>query len=235
MWFGTDGGLVKYDGRRIQKLATDGAAAARVLALKLDGDGVLWIGTEAGAARLINSDIKPIPETRDSAVTAIITPEAGRALMTSEQGEVFDCETARDGSLAVRKIKPEDHPLLTIESRGHAPLHLASLALVDNTLIVGTRSRGLLAIDANLMKAGATMTPDLIKEILSRPRAFFVEAIETDARGHAWFGAETSAEDSGFYEASDLMRPGKIGAGTGARWRWPRSQGEALTRIAVAD
>jgi hypothetical protein len=32
MWFGTDSGLVKYDGRRIQKIATDGPAAARVLA-----------------------------------------------------------------------------------------------------------------------------------------------------------------------------------------------------------
>jgi signal transduction histidine kinase/ligand-binding sensor domain-containing protein len=215
MWFGTDGGLVKYDGRRIQKMATDGPAAARVLALKLDRDGVLWMGTDAGAARLINGEIKTIPETRDSTVTAIITPEAGRALMTSEQGEVFDCATARDGSLTVRKIKPEDHPLLTIESRGHAPLRLTSLTLIDTTLIVGTRSRGLLAIDTNQMRVSSTMTPDLIKEILSRPRAFFVDAIETDARGRLWFGAETSAEDSGFYGSADLMHPEKIGAGTG--------------------
>lgn len=84
MWFGTDGGLVKYDGRRIQKIATDGPAAARVFALKIDREEVLWIGTDAGAARLINAELKPIPETRDSAVTAIITPEAGRAMMTSE-------------------------------------------------------------------------------------------------------------------------------------------------------
>ena len=215
MWFGTDGGLVKYDGRRIQKLAPDGPAAARVLALKLNGDSVLWIGTDAGAARLINGEIKPIPETRDSAVTAIITPETGRAMMTSEQGEVFDCATARDGSLAVHMIKPDDHPLLTIESRGHAPLRLTSLALTGSTLTIGTRSRGLLAIDSNQMKAGATRMPDLVKEILSRPRAFFVEAIETDARGRLWFGAETSAEDSGFYDGRDLMRPAKIGAGMG--------------------
>ncbi len=215
MWFGTDGGLVKYDGRRIQKTTTDGPAAARVLALKLDPDRVLWMGTDAGAARIINGEIKSIPETRDRAVTAIITPERGRAMMTSEQGEIFDCATARDGSLAVHQIKPDDHPLLTIESRGHAPLRLTSLALIDNTLIVGTRSRGLIAIDAARMKAGATMMPDFIKEILSRPRAFFVEAIEIDARGRLWFGAETSAEDSGVYNASDLMQPEKIGGATG--------------------
>ena len=215
MWFGTDGGLVKYDGRRIQKLATDGPAAARVLALKLDDDGVLWIGTDAGAARLINGEIKLIPETRNSAVTAIITPDTGRAMMTTEQGEIFDCSTAGDGSLAVHTIKPDDHPLLTIESRGHAPLRLTSLALIDNTLIAGTRSRGLLAFDSTPIKAGATLPPDFVKEILSRPRAFFVDAIETDARGRLWFGAETSAEDSGFYDGGDLMRPEKIGLATG--------------------
>src|SRR5258706_14326059 len=53
MWFGTDGGLVKYDGRRIQKIATDGPAAARVLPLKLDRECVLWMGADAGASRLI--------------------------------------------------------------------------------------------------------------------------------------------------------------------------------------
>ena len=214
MWFGTDGGLVKYDGRRIQKLAADGPSA-RVLALKLDRENLLWIGTDAGAARLINGEIKTIRETQASAVTAIITPEAGRALMTSDQGEIFDCSTARDGAPTVHKIEPGDHPLLTIESRDHAPLRFTSLALTDSALIVGTRSRGLLAIDATQMKAGATRTSDLVKEIRSRPRAFFVEAIETDARGRLWFGAETSAEDSGFYDGGDLMRPEKIRAGTG--------------------
>ena len=215
MFLGTDRGLVKYDGRRIQKIATEGPAAARVLALKLDSEGVLWIGGDAGAARLINGEIKPIPETRDSVVSAIITPETGRALMTSEQGEIFDCVTSRDGLLSVATIDPGDHPLLGVEARGHAPLRLSSLALSDNTLIVGTRSRGLLSIDKTQMETGAARTPDLVKEVLSRPRAFFVEAIEIDAGGRLWFGVETSREDSGFYDGRDLMRPEKIGAGSG--------------------
>jgi len=215
MWFGTDGGLAKYDGRRVQKLAADGPAAARVRALKLDHEGVLWIGSDAGAARLINGEIKPVPETQESVITAIITPEAGRAVMTSEQGEVFDCSTARDGSLLTHTISSVNHPLLTIESRGRAPLQLTSLALIESTLIVGTHSRGLLAIDAEQWKARAATSADPVKEILSRPRAFFVEAIETDSRGHVWFGAETSAEDSGLFDASDLSHPQKVGAGLG--------------------
>ncbi len=214
MWFGTDSGLVKYDGRRIQKIATQGPGAARVLALKLDSEGTLWVGSDAGAARLINGEIKPIPETQSSAITAIANPDGARTLMTTEQGEIFDFSSAPDGSLIVNTIKPDDHPILTIESRRHAPLQLTSLALIDNQLIVGTRSRGFLAVDATQMNSGAK-TPDFITEILSRPRAFFVQAVETDARGGLWFGAETSAEDSGLYNGSDLMRPEKIGAVTG--------------------
>lgn len=215
MWFGTDSGLAKYDGRRVQKLATDGPAAARVRVLKLDREGILWIGSDAGAARLIDGEIKPIPDTQGSFITAIITPEAGRALMTSRQGEIFDCSTARDGSLLIHKISSENHPLFTIESRGRTPVQLTSLALVEGTLIVGTHSRGLLAIDAAQLKAGAGATATLVRELLSRPRAFFVEAIETDSRGRVWFGADTSAEDSGLYDASDLTHPEKIGAGLG--------------------
>jgi signal transduction histidine kinase/ligand-binding sensor domain-containing protein len=214
MWFGTDSGLAKYDGRRVQKLATEGVAAPRIRALKLDRDGILWIGSDAGAARLINSEIKPIPETQSSVITSIITPESGHAVMASEQGEIFDCSTAHDGSLSVRKIKPEDHPLLTIESRGHAPLQLTSLALIENNLIVGTHSRGLIAIDPAQLKTGS-LTAELVKEVPSRPRAFFVEAIETDQHGHIWFGSETSVEDSGLYYARDLIHPEKIGAGLG--------------------
>src|SRR5262249_19973739 len=53
LWFGTDYGLVRYDGRNVE---TPNEAALlpsrRILALKLDHHGRLWIGTDAGAARL---------------------------------------------------------------------------------------------------------------------------------------------------------------------------------------
>lgn len=213
MWFGTDSGLVKYDGRRVQRIATEGPAASRVQALRFDQDGTLWIGSEAGAARLINGELKTIAETLGSAVTAIITRETGRALMTTEQGEIIACSTARDGSLAVRKIKPEDHPLLNTESKAHA-LELTSLSLNGNTVIVGTRGRGLLAVDTGQPNA-STKLPDRITEILSRPRAFFVNALEADSQGQLWFGAETSADDSGLYAGRDLTRPEKVGTSIG--------------------
>src|SRR5262245_43743079 len=39
LWFATDGGLAKYDGRRIQAVTDDALPAGRVLALKLGAGG----------------------------------------------------------------------------------------------------------------------------------------------------------------------------------------------------
>src|SRR5205085_1166039 len=48
-----------------------------------------------------------------------------------------------------------------------------------------------------------------------RPRAFFVEALTTDADGKLWFGARARGADSGLYQASEPLRPAKLGAALG--------------------
>src|SRR5439155_3506320 len=63
LWFGTDGGLAKYDGRRTQAITSDQLPQGRILALKVDDAGTLWIGTENGAARYISGAFKNIKET----------------------------------------------------------------------------------------------------------------------------------------------------------------------------
>ena len=89
-WFATDGGLARYDGRRTNAINADGLPPGRILALKVDGFGALWIGTENGAARLANGKFTPIRETAGKVITAIITPQHDRAIMSSESGEIFD-------------------------------------------------------------------------------------------------------------------------------------------------
>ncbi|MCI0485920.1 MAG: ATP-binding protein [Blastocatellia bacterium] len=204
MWFGTDGGLVRYDGQRIQKAATDGPVAGRVHALRFDPEGSLWVGTEAGAVRLKDGRIDSIPETEGKTITAIITPSASRAVMASSQGVIFDCSISTDGPISVRTIGPDQHYLLTIDSDQRIPLPLTSLALAGEILIIGTRSRGLLAIEHNE-----------VKEIPARPRAFFVEAIETDPQGHLWFGAQAKGEGGGLYSGGDPVNPARVDMGTG--------------------
>src|SRR5262245_26554692 len=51
LWFGTFGGLVRFDGYAFTVFDPDntpGLASARVTTLHEDRRGVLWIGTEAG-------------------------------------------------------------------------------------------------------------------------------------------------------------------------------------------
>ena len=202
MWFGTDGGLAKYDGRRTQAIAAESLSAKRVLALKLDYDGVLWVGTESGATRLVGGQFRFIDETAGKVITSIITPERGRAILASEEGVIFDCRANADDSLSIKTIPGK--PLESADFERPGPLNLTSLALKDDRLYVGTRSRGVISIDANS-----------VSEIRSTPRPFFVESIETDGRGRLWYGAKAKAEESGLYEAGDPLRPQKIGTGLG--------------------
>ncbi|HEY0407805.1 MAG TPA: two-component regulator propeller domain-containing protein [Pyrinomonadaceae bacterium] len=203
MWFGTDGGLAKYDGRRTQAITADGLPQGRVLALRLDAEGALWVGTEAGATRLAGGEFRPVLETAGQAITAIIAPERGRVLLSSEQGMIFDCRTDETRALNVRRL-PEQ-PLTSVDVERPGRLQLTSLAIHEATLYAGTRSRGLLAFTG----AGE------VKEITSKPRAYFVEAMEVDSRGHLWHGAKARNDDSGLYEATDPWHPVKVGANIG--------------------
>lgn len=202
MWFGTDGGLAKYDGRRTQAITAEGLPQGRVLALRLDADDALWIGTEAGATRLLNGEFRPVLETAGQTITAIITPERGRVVLASEQGVIFDCRAGDNLALSVKTI-PEQ-PLTSADTDKPGKLNLTSLAYANGMLYAGTRSRGVLLISNNTAQ-----------EIFSTPRAFFVEALEVDARGVLWTGAKARGNDGGLYEAADPLHPSKMDVNTG--------------------
>jgi signal transduction histidine kinase len=202
MWFGTDGGLAKYDGRRTQVLTIEGLISKRVLALKLDEDGVLWVGTEDGAGAFFDGEFSLISETTGKTITAIITPERGRAILASEQGSIYDCRINADKSFSVKTI-PEK-PLTSADFDRPGALNLTSLAMKGGVLYIGTRSRGVIAVENNE-----------VREIFSNPRPFFVEAIEMDSKGRLWYGAKAKTEESGLYQAGDALRPVKTGAGLG--------------------
>ncbi|HJR08025.1 MAG TPA: two-component regulator propeller domain-containing protein [Pyrinomonadaceae bacterium] len=203
MWFGTDNGLARYDGRRTQSVAIEGfASASRVLALKFDAGGTLWAGTDAGAARLASGGtFRAIEETRGKVVTAILPRDGGGAWLATAQGQIFECSTAgADGRVNARALNSE--VLQSADADRPGALELTSLVAGEGGVIyAGTRSRGLLSFDGGEAK-----------EINSRPRAYFVEALERDARDVVWVGARG---ESGLYESSDPLRPVRTGEGLG--------------------
>jgi signal transduction histidine kinase/ligand-binding sensor domain-containing protein len=215
-WFATDGGLARYDGRRTNAINAEGLPPGRVLALKADESGALWIGTDNGAARLTNSKFETIKETAGKVITTIITPQPGRAIMASETGQIFDCQVKQPAArsetnqlsqgespfFSVRTIP--DQPLQSADKDHPGPLKITSLALVGEKLYAGTQSRGLIVIENGEAR-----------EVTSKPRSYFVNALEVDSHGRLWTGARARAEDSGLFDNDDPLKPAKANASTG--------------------
>ncbi len=230
MWFATDGGLAKYDGRRTQAITSGGLPQGRVLSLKLDDDGALWIGTDNGATRLANGKFDLVKETEGKVITAIITPQKGRAMMATENGVIFDCrvkpaggfpqsaneaEKAASVTFEVHSIPAQ--PLQSADKDQPGLLKITGLALIRDTLYAGTQSRGLMTIENGEAK-----------EIQTKPRSFFINALETDAHGRLWVGARGRPEESALFDQSDPLKPAKANAPTGPVTAITRGAGEDI-------
>lgn len=196
MWFGTEAGLAKFDGRRTQTISINGLAPGRVLALQSDADGGLWIGTETGAARLIDGRFEAISEINGHSIVAIITPERGRALLASEQGNIFDCRIQTDGSRRTEPLLTQQ--LQSADRDQPGPLQLTSLMMVNQTLFAGSFSRGVLAI-----------ADGQAREFETRPASFFVRAMHADPSGKLWVGLRVKKEEPALltgWEVSKVAR-----------------------------
>ena len=198
-------------------MTADGLPTGRVLALKADESGALWIGTENGAARLMNDKFETIKETAGKVITAIITPERDHAIMASEAGQIFDCRITQPAAsrLAVTDAERNPPPTLTVRAIPEQALQsadkdqpgllkLTSLAIFNGTLYAGTQSRGIVEIQNGEAK-----------EVVSKPRSFFINALETDVQGKLWAGVRAGKDESAVFDESDPLKPTRVNASTG--------------------
>ena len=221
MWFGTDAGLARYDGRRVQSVTSEGLAGPRVRALRVDAGGALWVGADSGAyVRPAGAqEFRPVEEARGKSVLAVAAAdEPGRALLATADGVVFDCRLGPDGAPAARQIG--ERLTAAAGKQQPQPVELSSLAVGGETVVVGTRGRGLVTIEPG----GAA------KELAARPRAFYVEALARDSGGALFFGAQAPAAESGLYRV-EAAAPKPEG---GAAQRGPAGGGGALRPSKVA-
>lgn len=196
MWFGTEAGLAKFDGRRTQTVSINGLEGRRVLALQSDQAGVLWIGTDAGAARLVDGRFDVVTELGSYAITSIVQAGSTRMLLTTEQGNIFECVVDPDGT---RHTTPLFNQPVESADRDHpGPLAFTSVAIVNNEILAGSLSRGLLTINEGLGR-----------ERDSGPPIFFVRALEVDNNGKLWVGTRVKKDEPGLFtgrSAADLVR-----------------------------
>lgn len=190
LWFGTERGLAKFDGRRVQTVSAQNLSSLKILALNVADDGTLWIGTENGAFLMKGDDVSAIKETSASAVNSILFGK-NETYLSSEKGAIYKCAFGEENSFRVEKILPEG-------------FQITNLAFYENNLIASTLSRGLLLIGSN----AAT-------EITTRPRPYFVNVLAKDKTGKIWLGTQPRGSESGLYNSENLSEPNKIGSGLG--------------------
>jgi signal transduction histidine kinase/ligand-binding sensor domain-containing protein len=190
MWLGTEAGLAKFDGRRTQTLIDPQLPPGRILALHTDSKGSLWVGTDNGAARITSGRVEAIRRLDGQTVNAIIEPESGRLIVATEQGMVFECRLKSDSGIEVKPLLAQALESADRDRPGLLPL--TSLTVAHDKLFAGSLSRGLLAIE----DGGA-------KEMQARRPAFFVRALETDARGQLWVGTRSRKNEPGLRSADD--------------------------------
>jgi signal transduction histidine kinase/sugar lactone lactonase YvrE len=217
LWFGTDNGLVRYDGRNVEAAPNEAALPSRrTLSLKLDSRGSLWIGTDAGAARLRENQIEVLPETRNRAVTAIAASTQGEAALVSGAGEIFRYrESAQDqprsesssanrpaSALIPTRLDRNSHPQQLRLPNQDQSLPLTAIAYTSQRdWAVGSSGRGLLILSRR------NGIEDYLREAVAKPpRPYFITSLYDDGQ-RVWV-----AEQSG------------------GLWRW---SGGVLTRTSL--
>ena len=203
LWFGTDSGLAKYDGRRTQKILAN-LPSEKVSVLKLEFSGELWIGTDAGATRLVNDEFIPITETIGYSISAIINPRPGELILTSLQGVIFFYSLSEHKISSFETFGPNNNLLLTTFSNTAIALPITSAIVDNNALLLGTLGRGLLELKNKELR-----------EIYLRPRSFFIDSLAKDKSGNILIGSQTSKDDSGIFETANLTQAQKVGSATG--------------------
>ena len=199
MWFGTDNGLAKYDGRRVQAVNLPGLNAEKILALKVDRSGTLWIGTDAGAARLVGGQVLPVEEVRGKSITAVNEADGGKMSLASDDGQIFEVFQNGEGAIGGRAILPQ--PLFVGNEKS---AKLTALVTVGEKFLISTLGHGLTVIENGEAH-----------ELFSRPRPYFVNVLQKDFNGDVWFGAQVRRNDGGLYFAKNILQPEKIADETG--------------------
>ncbi len=192
LWFGTDNGIAKFDGRRVQTNITSSLSSTRILDLKTDDSGVLWIATENGAFYYDDESFAEIKELRGYSINAIfIDEEAKSVLLTDAIGTVFNVKKNPNGTLIVEVIVKKSLPL-------------TSIVKYDGKLMLGTFNSGIQRLEN-----------DDLKPILTHPRPYFVNILSTSPAGNLWIGARSSAGNTGLFIGEKLPELKSVGENLG--------------------
>ena len=186
LWFGTDNGLARFDGRRVQTFTFEAPEANHILSLKTSADGRLWVGTQNGAYIYSDGGFQPIGGTNGFGVTAILTSD--ELYFATDGGFVLSLQL--DARVALKMMSA---PLTGPDGE---PLKITGLALKNGQLLLGTGGRGTL-----------TLKDGRASEIVFTGRPMFVNALATDEKGDLSIGSDAKKDNSGIFH---LVGDGRV-------------------------
>lgn len=120
LWFGTHGGLARFDGERFRVFTTSNTPQLqdrRIARLFEDAQGTLWIGHESGAITRFRDDrfdiYAPAPGRENDRIFGLGSDERGRMWAMRESGVV----ESLDGGPPLPSLIEHEHPGLMIWAR----------------------------------------------------------------------------------------------------------------------
>jgi len=183
MWFGTDNGLARFDGRRIQNFPLGGADAGRVTALNISPAGQLWIGTSSGAFVYSDNRFGLVQNTEGLGITTILF--GANSFLGTDNGDVLRVNAGQTGEFTAERVFPEPLPRLD-----EAPIAVTSLAEQNGILLVATAGRGVFTVkDGSVNVMHTPPSPGVINSIAS-------------ADGVGWLGTDAPKGTSGIYRST---------------------------------
>ena len=139
MWFATDNGLARFDGRRVQTFSPAGADTSRILALQTSASGELWIGTEAGAFTYSSDGFRAVVGTENVGVTAILLGRGN--YLGTDTGLVLRVVQNESGGRSASQVIDK-----AIVSPDGSPMRITSLLDDDRKVIAGTPGGGVYVV-----------------------------------------------------------------------------------------
>lgn len=190
LWFGTERGLARFDGRRVQTITAQNLSIISVKRLFVDDLGTLWIGTEDGALFYRNELFQPIPETADNSINSLFE-KSGTIYLGSENGAIFAVEDSDSEIPKANLIYEGD-------------LEIKTLGPSEFGILIGTHKSGI-----QIFENGS------LADLQIRPRLNFINDLKRSNSGQLWVGAQTFTENSGLYRAKSAYELEKIDAAVG--------------------
>ena len=196
MWFGTDNGLARFDGRRVQSISLgDSDASNSILAVEYDDKGVLLVGTRAGAFFSVfdQSEFRPVAGTSSYAITSILVHD--RIYFGTDTGLVLLDGASGAEPLFTDPIRAED----------------GSVARITSLISQGSRSILIASSGGGVISYGDTG----VSRFETAPRPLFVNSMIREGTGEVWLGTDAGRGLGGIYGIRTHPRALRITSPTG--------------------